>query len=49
MNLNEDFIKSTAKDYDMEIAEVEKIANNSESYKEFYDELEFFIKNRTDG
>ena len=44
--MNENFIKQTAKDYDMPECEVERI------YKlyypnSFYEELEAFIKNRS--
>jgi hypothetical protein len=40
------FIKTTAKDYDMEPEEVERIFNDS-LYEEFYQNLEQFIKERS--
>jgi hypothetical protein len=40
-----DMLEQTAKDYDMEVWEVERIYNKY-PYDEFYKELEAFIKDR---
>lgn len=40
------FLQLTANDYDMDIAEVEGVYLRSETYTEFYERLEDFIKQR---
>lgn len=45
--MREEFLKQTAKDYDMDLFDVKNISNKNElDYEGFYNDLELFIKNR---
>jgi len=46
LNMFKSFLKQTAKDYDMKLHEVERIAKKYPNTKEFYERLEEFIKIR---
>lgn len=47
MSIKKAIIESTARDYDMDIEDVEYIYDNY--YDEYYEKLEEFIKNRSSG
>lgn len=42
-------LERTAKDYDMDIADVERIAREAKDISDFYSALEAFIKARADA
>lgn len=48
VNVSDEFIRSTAKDYDMEVEEVREIFMITKNEKTMYPDLEAFIKNRAE-